>query len=69
MSERAGSDCYEEISWDDAFALIGRALNALASPDEASFCTSGRTSNEAAFMYQLFVRLFGTTSPPCANER
>lgn len=68
MWRRAGSDRYEEISWDDAFALIGRALNALASPDEASFYTSGRTSNEAAFMYQLFVRLFGTNNlPDCSN--
>jgi molybdopterin-dependent oxidoreductase alpha subunit len=68
MVRRAGSDRYEPITWDDAFELIGRELNALASPDEASFYTSGRTSNEAAFMYQLFVRQFGTNNlPDCSN--
>jgi molybdopterin-dependent oxidoreductase alpha subunit len=59
---------YETISWDDAFALIATELNALNSPDEAIFYTSGRTSNEAAFLYQLFVRLFGTNNlPDCSN--
>ena len=59
---------YEPISWDDAFALIGRELNALASPDEAFFYTSGRTSNEAAFLYGLFARQFGTNNlPDCSN--
>lgn len=59
---------YEAISWDDAFALMGRELNALANPDEAAFYTSGRTSNEAAFLYQLFVRQFGTNNlPDCSN--
>ncbi len=59
---------YEPISWDAAFALISRELNALASPDEASFYTSGRTSNEAAFLYQLFARQFGTNNlPDCSN--
>jgi len=65
---RTGSDHYEEISWTDAFALIAGELNALASPDEAVFYTSGRTSNEAAFLYQLFVRQFGTNNlPDCSN--
>jgi len=59
---------YEPISWDDAFDLIAEELNALGSPDEASFYTSGRTSNEAAFLYQLFVRQFGTNNlPDCSN--
>jgi molybdopterin-dependent oxidoreductase alpha subunit len=59
---------YEPIAWDAAFALIARELHALASPDEAVFYTSGRTSNEAAFLYQLFVRQFGTNNlPDCSN--
>jgi molybdopterin-dependent oxidoreductase alpha subunit len=63
-----GAAHYEPISWPDAFALIARELNALAAPDEAIFYTSGRTSNEAAFLYQLFVRLFGTNNlPDCSN--
>jgi anaerobic selenocysteine-containing dehydrogenase len=55
---------YEPISWDAAFNLIAEELNALASPNEAIFYTSGRTSNEAAFLYQLFVRQFGTNNMP-----
>ncbi|MCL4147947.1 UNVERIFIED_CONTAM: hypothetical protein GTU68_053122 [Idotea baltica] len=63
-----GATHYEEISWDVAFKLIGNELNALNSPDEAIFYTSGRTSNEAAFLYQLFVRQFGTNNlPDCSN--
>src|SRR5947209_7915351 len=59
---------YEPVSWDEAFALVAAELNALASPDEAIFYTSGRTSNEAAFLYQLFVRQFGTNNlPDCSN--
>ncbi|ENM5770781.1 FdhF/YdeP family oxidoreductase [Vibrio mimicus] len=59
---------YVEISWEDAFALVGKHLNALQSPDEAEFYTSGRASNEAAFLYQLFVRAFGTNNfPDCSN--
>lgn len=59
---------YQPISWKDAFDKIARSLNALASPDEAVFYTSGRTSNEAAFLYQLFVREFGTNNlPDCSN--
>lgn len=62
------TDHYEEIGWDDAFAEIGAALNALDNPNEAEFYTSGRASNEAAFLYQLFVRLYGTNNfPDCSN--
>ena len=65
---RQGGDHYEPISWSQAFQLIARELNALATPDEAIFYTSGRTSNEAAFLYQLFVRQFGTNNlPDCSN--
>src|SRR5690606_27900832 len=68
MVLRAGSTHYEPIAWDDAFRLVAGELNALASPDEAVFYTSGRTSNEAAFLYQLFVRQFGTNNlPDCSN--
>ncbi len=68
MVKRAGQDHYEPLSWDNAFALIADELNALGSPDEALFYTSGRTSNEAAFVYQLFVRAFGTNNlPDCSN--
>lgn len=68
MVLREGSTHYEAISWDDAFKLIADELNALHSPDEAIFYTSGRTSNEAAFLYQLFVRQFGTNNlPDCSN--
>ena len=63
-----GKDNYEEISWEAAFSIIGKELNTLESPDEAIFYTSGRTSNEAAFLYQLFVRQFGTNNlPDCSN--
>ena len=63
-----GKSHYQAISWDDAFKKIGDELNSLASPDEAVFYTSGRTSNEAAFLYQLFVREFGTNNlPDCSN--
>jgi molybdopterin-dependent oxidoreductase alpha subunit len=68
MLLREGASHYEPVSWDDAFGLIASELNALASPDEAAFYTSGRTSNEAAFLYQLFARLFGTNNlPDCSN--
>lgn len=64
----AASDRYRAIAWDDAFALIARELQALPDPDEAIFYTSGRTSNEAAFLYQLFVREYGTNNfPDCSN--
>ncbi len=63
-----GAEHYEPISWDDAFAVIAEELQAAASPDEAVFYTSGRTSNEAAFLYQLFVRQYGTSNlPDCSN--
>jgi molybdopterin-dependent oxidoreductase alpha subunit len=63
-----GATNYQLISWDDAFNKIGNSLNALSSPDEAVFYTSGRTSNEAAFLYQLFVREYGTNNlPDCSN--
>jgi molybdopterin-dependent oxidoreductase alpha subunit len=65
---RRGATHYEPIEWDEAFNLIAGELNALGSPDEAAFYTSGRTSNEAAFLYQLFVRQFGTNNlPDCSN--
>ena len=63
-----GATHYEPISWDGAFELIGNHLNELESPDEAVFYTSGRTSNEAAFLYQLFGRAYGTNNfPDCSN--
>ena len=55
---------YRPISWDDAFQLIARELTSLDHPDEAVFYSSGRTSNEAAFLYQLFARAFGTNNLP-----
>jgi len=68
MVLRSGSDHYEPISWDEAFAMIADDLNGLSTPDQAIFYTSGRTSNEAAFLYQLFVRQFGTNNlPDCSN--
>ncbi|MEE1745871.1 FdhF/YdeP family oxidoreductase [Streptomyces sp. JV184] len=63
-----GADRYEAVTWERAFAIIAEELNALASPDEALFYTSGRTSNEAAFLLQLFAREFGTNNlPDCSN--
>ena len=68
MWRRPGADHYESISWDAAFALIAQQLNGLSSPHEASFYTSGRASNEAAFLYGLFARQFGTNNlPDCSN--
>ncbi|HKG11761.1 MAG TPA: molybdopterin-dependent oxidoreductase, partial [Pyrinomonadaceae bacterium] len=65
---RRGATHYEPVEWDEAFKLVAEELNALDSPDEAAFYTSGRTSNEAAFLYQLFVRQFGTNNlPDCSN--
>ena len=64
----AGADHYEPVSWERAFDIIATKLNGLASPDEAAFYTSGRTANETAFVYQLFVRAFGTNNlPDCSN--
>ncbi|PQP24861.1 FdhF/YdeP family oxidoreductase [Rhodococcus opacus] len=63
-----GGSHYEPIGWDAAFAMIAGELRALASPHEAVFYTSGRTSNEAAFVYQLMIRAFGTNNlPDCSN--
>ena len=68
MGYDPATDHYVPVDWDGAFALIGRELNALDDPNEAEFYTSGRTSNEAAFMYQLFARRFGTNNfPDCSN--
>ena len=68
MAYDPASDRYKPISWDEAFAVIARHLNALESPDQAEFYTSGRASNEAAYLYQLFVRAFGTNNfPDCSN--
>ncbi|MBB6430959.1 FdhF/YdeP family oxidoreductase [Algisphaera agarilytica] len=68
MRYNSETDRYEPISWDDAFGLIAEHLNKLESPKEAIFYTSGRTSNEAAFLYQLFGRKFGTNNfPDCSN--
>lgn len=63
-----GSSFYQPISWESAFEKIANKLNAIKNPDEAVFYTSGRTSNEAAFLYQLFVRAYGTNNlPDCSN--
>lgn len=68
MIYEEASDTYQPIAWDKAFAVIGAELRALTHPDEAIFYTSGRTSNEAAFLWQLFVREFGTNNlPDCSN--
>lgn len=68
MVLRPGDDHYRPIDWDAAYRLIAEELGALGSPDEAVFYTSGRTSNEAAFCYQLLVRSFGTNNlPDCSN--
>jgi molybdopterin-dependent oxidoreductase alpha subunit len=68
MLRERGEDHYREISWDDAFATLAEELNATDSPDQAVFYTSGRTSNEAAFLYQLFAREYGTNNlPDCSN--
>lgn len=67
MVLRPGASHYAPISWDDAFALVAAVLSRI-SPDEAAFYTSGRTSNEAAFLYQLFARVYGTNNlPDCSN--
>src|SRR5215211_6776708 len=63
-----GATHYEPVSWEGAFELLSGELNSLNYPDQAIFYTSGRTSNEAAFLYQLFVRQFGTNNlPDCSN--
>ncbi|MGY4730515.1 FdhF/YdeP family oxidoreductase [Burkholderia pyrrocinia] len=68
MAYDAQTDRYVPIAWDDAFALIARHLRALPDPNQAAFYTSGRASNEAAFLYQLLVRRYGTNNfPDCSN--
>ncbi|WP_312400429.1 FdhF/YdeP family oxidoreductase [Stenotrophomonas indicatrix] len=68
MRYDAATDHYVPCEWDEAFALIGRHLQALDNPDQAEFYTSGRTPNEAAFLYSIFVREFGTNNfPDCSN--
>src|SRR5688572_5452704 len=68
MVLQPGATHYEPIAWDAAFALIAQELAALPGPDSAAFYTSGRASNEAAFLWQLFVRQFGTNNlPDCSN--
>ncbi|WBX88692.1 FdhF/YdeP family oxidoreductase [Achromobacter mucicolens] len=64
----AASDTYQPIEWDDAFARIGQTLASLPDPDMAEFYTSGRASNEAAFLFSLYAREFGTNNfPDCSN--
>jgi molybdopterin-dependent oxidoreductase alpha subunit len=68
LTYNPATDRYEPISWEEAFALVGETLRGLESPDQASFYTSGRLSNEASFLYQLWVREFGTNNmPDCSN--
>lgn len=68
MIKWPGATHYQPVAWNDAFALMAHELNALPTPNAAAFYTSGRTSNEAAFLYQLFVRQFGTNNlPDCSN--
>ena len=68
MVRRLGSEHYRPISWEAAFGLVADRLRSLASPDEAVFYTSGRTSNEAAFVWQLLARAYGTNNlPDCSN--
>lgn len=65
---REGRTHYEPISWEEAIGMVAQKLNSLGSPHEAVFYTSGRTSNEAAFLYQLFIRQLGTNNlPDCSN--
>ena len=65
---RPGSERYEQIDWFDAFNIISEELVSLKDPNEAIFYTSGRTSNEAAFLWQLLARRFGTNNlPDCSN--
>ncbi len=68
MRYDAGRDQYVPVSWDEAFAIVGEHLRALPNPNLAEFYTSGRASNEAAFLYQLFAREYGTNNfPDCSN--
>lgn len=66
--KKAGEDHYRPVSWDQAFSIIADKLKSLPDPNQAAFYTSGRTSNEAAFLYQLFIRAYGTNNlPDCSN--
>lgn len=68
MQYNPDTDHYESVTWQHAFETVAAHLNALESPNEAEFYTSGRASNEAAFLYQLFVRAYGTNNfPDCSN--
>ena len=68
MFKDVKSNHYSPISWNDAFDLISGELKSLKDPNQASFYTSGRASNEAAFVYQLMARMFGTNNlPDCSN--
>lgn len=68
MIKGEGADYYEYISWEEAFLIIGKSLKALDNPNEAVFYTSGRSSNEAAFLWGLFARALGTNNmPDCSN--
>ena len=68
MAYDAGSDTFRPVSWEDAFARIGQVMRELDNPDQAEFYTSGRASNEAAYLFQLYAREFGTNNfPDCSN--
>ena len=68
MLLKPGSHHYETLSWEEAFKIIGKEVKSLKSPDDAVFYTSGRSSNEAAFLYGLFARVLGTNNmPDCSN--
>jgi len=68
LAYNAELDVYEAIGWDEAFARIGEVLRQQTDPDAVEFYTSGRASNEAAFLYQLFAREYGTNNfPDCSN--
>ncbi|MDD8059045.1 FdhF/YdeP family oxidoreductase [Shewanella metallivivens] len=68
MRYNAATDHYEPVSWNDAFSIIADKLNSLSNPNQVEFYTSGRASNEASYLYQLFGRLYGTNNfPDCSN--
>lgn len=68
MAYDPASDTFREVSWEDAFTRIGQVMRELETPDQAEFYTSGRASNEAAYLFQLFAREFGTNNfPDCSN--
>ena len=70
MRYDAASDKYVPVSWDEAFELAGRHFRGLENPNQAAFYTSGRLSNEATFLYQLFARELGTNNlPDCLAGR